>query len=555
MKPITPNIVESAAVQTADPVAVVEGALSRLPTDPGAIYEDAALAALRAIREKDEAAYARLCAKAKGHKTKLDKLTTPERDAHDQGIVTQTIAIAKRHCIFGHDADGRGIAIIDQDDIRQIWYVDSPGFHDWMRAAYFAETQSGISEMMLSTAIATLAAIGKYQGSEHAVYLRCAKHGDAYYIDLCDDHWRAIKVTADGWSIVLRPPTFFIRTKSMRPLPYPGAPSDLQLLWKYVNVPERLRLLVLAWLIDSYRIDTPFPILEFSGEQGTAKSTAQKRIRALIDPNKVMLRGRPNKVEDIYVGAANNWIVSFENLSHLSPEQQDALCTLATGGGFASRLFYTNGEEHVLETKRPVMINGINPVATQPDLIERDVNIEMSVIPPEDRIDEQTLEAGWEADAPAIFAGVLDLFAATLAKLPSVKLKQKFRMADYQLLGEALAQALGHPPGHFTTVYQGAVTEGIDRSLETYGVAGALQALGIDNRNRPWKGTVMELKASLDALSYVDRSNWPKSPRGLSGQLKRLAPGLRKRGISIERLGKGNTGSQLLISFLGTVET
>ena len=88
-------------------------------------------------------------------------------------------------------------------------------------------------------------------------------------------------------------------------------------------------------------------------------------LRSLVDPNKVMLRGRPKTVEDVFVAAANNWLVSYENLSGLTPEQRDAFCTLATGGGFASRQLYTNGEEHVMETKRPVVLgNGIAVVAT-----------------------------------------------------------------------------------------------------------------------------------------------------------------------------------------------
>ncbi|WP_298225230.1 hypothetical protein, partial [Acidocella sp.] len=99
--------------------------------------------------------------------------------------------------------------------------------------------------------------------------------------------------------------------------------------------------------------DTPFPVLELVGEQGSAKSTTQSVLRSLVDPNKVMLRGRPKTVEDIFVAARNNWLVSYENLSGLTAEQQDAFCTLSTGGGFASRQLYTNGEEHVMETKRP----------------------------------------------------------------------------------------------------------------------------------------------------------------------------------------------------------
>ena len=161
----------------------------------------------------------------------------------------------------------------------------------------------------------------------------------------------------------------------------PQAGGDLGLLWQHVNIPADRRLLVLTWLLDCFRPDTPFPILELVGEQGSAKSTTQSVLRSLVDPNKVMLRGRPKTVEDIFVAAQNNWLVSYENLSGLTAEQQDAFCTLATGGGFASRQLYTNGEEHVMETKRPVVLNGIAVVATRPDLIDRVIHVSMPVIP------------------------------------------------------------------------------------------------------------------------------------------------------------------------------
>ncbi|MFX7358995.1 hypothetical protein ABTJ04_19455, partial [Acinetobacter baumannii] len=83
------------------------------------------------------------------------------------------------------------------------------------------------------------------------------------------------------------------------------------------------------------------------------------------------------------------------NLSSLTPEQQDALCTLSTGGGFASRQFYTNGEEHVLECKRPVMMNGIAVVAPRPDLIDRVIHIDLPRIPAEARRDDADTHAGW----------------------------------------------------------------------------------------------------------------------------------------------------------------
>jgi len=547
---ITPiaDLVKQAALETADPVIIVTEALAILPTDPGALYENHVIAALKTIRQKDEAAYARLCAQAKGCKTQLDKLTAPERESRQDNAQDEILQVAQSSCTFNHDADGRCIAIIAGETHREVYYVDGSGFNEWLRSAYFSAYRKGIGDLAISTALSTLSAIGKHQGTEQKVHMRCAKYGDAYFIDLCDDKWRAIRVDANGWEIVGRPPTLITRTKNMRPLPEPHQPGQLDKLWKHLNIPENRRLLLLAWILDSYRPDTPFPILELCGEQGSAKSSAQRRLRDLIDPNKVPLRGRPKCVEDIYVGAANNWLVSFENLSHLTPEQQDALCTLATGGGFATRQFYTNGDEHVLESKRPVVINGINPVASQPDLIERVIGIEAPVIPPDQRKDEQTLEAAWLADYPSILAGLMDLFAAALRLLPNVTLTHKHRMADYQLLGEAISQAQGHPAGHFSALYSAAVNEGIDRSLETYGIANALQMFNY-GRKKPWEGTFMSLLNELGTQQGIDRSHWPKSPKGLANQLKRITPGLRRRGILIETLGHGRNGSMLRISF------
>ncbi|MBL8408437.1 MAG: hypothetical protein JNJ81_11635, partial [Candidatus Accumulibacter sp.] len=350
---------------------------------------------------------------------------------------------------------------------------------------------------------------------------------------------------------VEKPPVLFVRTKTMRPLPEPRTPGRLDKLWAHINIPEDRRFLLLTWILDCYRPDTPFPILELSGEQGSAKSSTQRHLRDLTDPNKVALRGRPKTVEDIYVGAANNWLVSFENLSHLTQEQQDALCTLATGGGFATRQFYTNGEEHVLESKRPVVLNGINPVASQPDLIERAISIEAPVIPPERRKDEQALAAAWQEDYPFILAGLLDAFSEALRRLPDIKLAHKQRMADFQLLGEAIARGQGHPPGCFSKLYADAVGEGTDRSLETYGIANALQVL-MSTARKPWEGTFLMLMTALSSLPGVDHSHWPKSARGLAHQLKRVAPGLRRRGIHVENLGHSRRGSTVRISFLAS---
>ena len=223
---ISAEAVLLAAQQTADPVAIVEAALAKMASDPGAMYEEDVIAALKVIRQKDEAAYVRLTAQAKGCKTRLDKLTAPERDSHQDSTQDMILSIARNGSTLGHDADGRGIAVIETGDHREVWYIDSLGFKEWLRAAFYRAHHTGIPELAMSTAISTLAAIAKHDGSEMKVHVRAAKVGDVYFVDLCDDGWRVIRVDRDGWQIVARSPVYFTRTKNMRPLPAPAVAGD-----------------------------------------------------------------------------------------------------------------------------------------------------------------------------------------------------------------------------------------------------------------------------------------------------------------------------------------
>ena len=82
-------------------------------------------------------------------------------------------------------------------------------------------------------------------------------------------------------------------------------------------------------------------------------------LRALIDPNKASLRWPPKKKLDLAIAAANAWIVAYENLSHIPNHLSDALCSLATGGGFGTRELYTDGDEALFQGRRTVLVNGI----------------------------------------------------------------------------------------------------------------------------------------------------------------------------------------------------
>lgn len=306
-------------------------------------------------------------------------------------------------------------------------------------------------------------------------------------------------------------------------------------------------------MLDTYRAETPKPVLAFSGLQGSAKSSTQTKIRELLDNNAVNLRTAPKSVEDIYISAGCNWLQSYENLSHLSPKMQDAFCSISTGGGFAARTLYTNDEETVVEVKRPVILNSIPKVITAQDLTDRAICIELPSIPT--YREESEISVAWDSAKPSIFGGLLDLFVKTLEQLPKVKLDSPPRMADFTRLGEAMAQVLGHEAGVFSALYKANRSENIATALESSPVGLAVCEL-VENHSGSvqtvFHGTVKKLYETLSGAYKHNSESWPRSPRGLSDVIKRQSPALKSLGIEIIHGKCERTGTErgVMISIL-----
>jgi len=88
------------------------------------------------------------------------------------------------------------------------------------------------------------------------------------------------------------------------------------------------------------------------------------------------------------------------------------------------------------------------------------------------------------------------------------------------------------------------VRAGIDRALESNAVAQALDKL-LAERVGPlhWQGTAGQLYERLNGYGIADRSTWPRSPKGLADQLRRIAPAYRAKGIEISHLGHSRDGA------------
>ncbi len=464
------------------------------------------------------------------------------------------MAYASEATLF-HDPDGVTWATIPVGTHRETHRLASKDFKRWLGRRLYQEKRVTAGAQAVNDALLVLDGIAANDGPTHRVYTRLAECDGAIYLDLADNEWQAVKVTAHGWQVVSSDavPVKFRRPKGMLPLPAPTRGGCLDALRSFVNVQsEEDWRLIIAWLLAALHpvqyqpglaIPFPFPVLALSGEMGSAKTTLARVLRALVDPNTAPVRAEPKELRDLAVSAHNSWALVFDNLSHLPQWLSDALCRLSTGGGNAYRTHYENDEETIFDAQRPIILTGIEELATKGDLVDRAILVHLAAIPDEKRRPESHFWSEFTNAHAGILGALLDAVAGALAALPQTTHDALPRMADFALWITAAEKTLGWQAGDFMKAYQ-ANREGANSiSLESSPVAERLMTFM--EQQAEWNGTATELYDALtpkpeDGKPQRFPTGWPKNARGLSGTLKRLAPNLRRVGITIEHYQEGD---------------
>jgi hypothetical protein len=259
-------------------------------------------------------------------------------------------------------------------------------------------------------------------------------------------------------------------------------------------------------------------------------------LRSLIDPRMPDLRAEPREIRDLAIAARWSWLAAFDNISHLPQWLSDALCRLATGGGFATRELYSDFDESLFDALRPVILTGIADFIAKDDLLDRTVQVTLSAIPDDRRRPEKSLWAAFEAARPHLLGALLDDVAAALRTRREVSLPRLPRMADFAIWAVAAEMGCGEPAA-FMEAFARSRAAGHEQAIEASPIGAALLAFITDGLIRaPWQGTSSDLLARLAALggeNAAKQKDWPRSARGLSGTLRGLAPALRAIGVTV----------------------
>jgi hypothetical protein len=454
-----------------------------------------------------------------------------------------------------HTPEGNGYASIDVDGHKETWPLKVKGFRRWLARQFYDTEGKSPSSQAVQDALGVLEGKALFDGQEIAVFTRLADHSGCIYLDLANERWQVIEVDANGWRLIDAAPVKFRRARGMLPLPTPVPGGSLANLKSFCNTgsDDDWRLVV-SWLIAALRPTGPFPVLVVHGEQGSAKSSLVRVLRSLVDPNQADLRSTPRDERDLLIASSNGWIIALDNLSHLQPWLSDALCRLATGGGFATRELYSDAEETIFSAQRPIAVNGIEELAHRGDLLDRAIALYLPSISEDKRRDQAAFWNDFEVASPAILGALLDAVSVAIRNLPSVKLDRLPRMADFAKWACAATHACGWGPDEFLAAYTRSREATYDLVLEASPIASLIRDLVA---TKAWEGTASELLADLENLAagsgklsagtakvgrdVTKQKTWPKNGRSMSNALRRIAPTLRVTGISVEFLG--NTGT------------
>lgn len=456
-----------------------------------------------------------------------------------------------------HDQFSHAYATVEMNGVMMNVRVEGQQFSDWLRMCW--EDDAGgappPSRETFATIIGQVAATARARSDQHQAHYRMAVDADGVrWLDLGRPDRTAVRLEAAGWQIVEAPGVKFVRGDGDCALPVPVREpklDGLQPLWDLINVAPEDRCLIAGWLLGAMRPDAPCFGLNLHGAQGTAKSTATRILRRILDPNPGLTQSlSERRVDDLALTCLDQWIPCFENISYLEDEVQDALCALTTGMAIKNRKLYSDATIMTHVVQRPWIINGINNVCSRNDLAERAVPVGLMAIPPGNRRTEREMEAKFNKVLPHLLAVMLDAAVAAEKDMPLAKdflarNNLSHRMADALEWITAGEQALGFHDGDFIRRLDTLQEESGQEAMEGHPVISALENLLSQNSRGVWIGTHEQILLVLE--DYVGKGNWPRGvpsdSKSLGHWFKREAGRLRKSfGIDVGERRQIRTG-------------
>lgn len=443
-------------------------------------------------------------------------------------IAMKLLKLAEERFDFGRTMEGEAFAV-PRNGPRVITFLSDRTFHSTLVRIYREKYDLVPPRAAMTMVTDGLRAQCDDQDPQTA-HLRTGSVDGHVVIDLGRGDGKVVIAKPDGWSIEDTSPILFRRNALVGELPMPDQAGTIKDLSDALHIGDEVFPLVLGWMV-AFLIDwVGQPILHLAGEAGAGKTLLAKIIKSILDPSPVPVQGEPATAENWARVLSSSQMIVLDNLSAVNQRTSDLLCRAVSGDGQVKRELYRNTDVVVTKYRRSIIVTAIDLGQLETDLVDRLILVPMKRITRTDRRSEAELVAEVEERRPKLLGALLNLVVGVLAKLPTIELQERPRMAAYAEVLAAIDSSLDTGRQHLNA-YLDNGSELINTVIDGEPVAQLLVSF-MDGRDQ-WTGTNRDLLNELIVRNGYATSELPRNERALRGQLTRLSPVLRDVGITI----------------------
>ncbi|RJR29220.1 toprim domain-containing protein [Candidatus Microgenomates bacterium] len=416
----------------------------------------------------------------------------------------------------------------------------------WLSSLYMEVSGKSFSGDTYKEVADYLYAKAVHEGKTLKLWNRVAMIDDVVYYDLGDGR-KAVKIDKTGWEITHKAPVRFKRFTHQLSQVEPIEGELVEVL-EFVNLKnEPDKILYLTYLVAGLNPIIPRALLTLFGDQGSAKSTAFRITRSIIDPSNAgthhpskagNLLSPPKDEADLANKTLRHYCLYFDNLSYCPDWMSDAFARIVTGSSYSKRKLYTDTDEITINAMPLLGMNGINLVAEKPDLLDRLLILEMERIPEEVRKTEREFWDSFRKALPRILGGLFTALSRTLELVENLKLGHLPRMADYATFATAAAIALGSSQEEFLSAFNQNIKKQNQSAIDSSAVAQVILQF-MEDKNE-WEGSSSQLHKDLlklaedSNLKIGGSSGFPKASNWLWKKIQIVRPNLNNFGIKAE---------------------
>jgi len=446
------------------------------------------------------------------------------------------IDLALKNFTLFHSPNGEAYVKVVLNNCRRVMPLRSDECRKLLGFKYHQTYMKVAHRQSLDDAIQLLIGKAVFESPEEEVFVRTAPHNGNIIVDLSNDKAQVVEISQGGWKIIDDPPVNFIRLSSQRPMPLPLPGGTLNDFRPFINTETAEDFtMAISFLTFSLHPKGPYPVLALDSGGGSCKSTGARMMKSIVDPSLAVNFSKPKNLQNVFVNAANTWLVSYDNLSKIEPWFSDAICQLATGGSHGAKKLYTDADEFQIIVKRPIIIDGIGELIVRGDLARRAINVRMKNI--EGTPELKTEEEIWNLfflKQPYLLGWIFNAISAGLRNLNSVH-EHYSTMADFCRFIAAADKEIW-TPGTFNKAYRSNMSKVGKQVIQADPVASSVMAL-MEN-NSDCKGTASDALRSLASFIQDKRllfsKSWPQSANKLRGFLEKSESFLKKEGIELQ---------------------